>query len=87
MNLKNYIKIVVLMGPDLIKCLIYLNSENYCVHQVLGRLYKGGGRVQGGDHHLALLEADLGLDLAADVQLVAVESHSLQVGQKVPLGP
>ena len=50
----------------------YLNSENDGAHQVLGGLDEGGGGVEGGDDDLALLEADLGLDPAADVKLVAV---------------
>ena len=61
----------------------YLNSEDDRRHEVLRGLDEGGGGVQGGDDDLALLEADLGLDPAADVELVAVERHPLQVGQEV----
>ena len=63
-----------------------LDSQHHGVHQVLGGLDEGGGRVQAGDYQLPGHVLDISLDLGGDVQLVTVEGDPLEVGDQVLLG-
>ena len=63
-----------------------LDDQHHGVHEVLGGLDEGGGRVQARDHQLPGHVLDVGLDLGGDVELVAVEGDPLEVGQQVLLG-
>ena len=63
-----------------------LDCQHHRVHQVLGCLDQGHGGVEAGDDQLPRHLVDVGLDLAGDVELVAVEGDPTQVGQEVRLG-
>ena len=63
-----------------------LDCQHHGVHQVLGGLDEGGGRVKAGDYQLPRHVLDISFDLGGDVQLVAVEGDPLKVGDQVLLG-
>ena len=56
-------------------------EETLCLH-----LDEGCGRVESGHHELARHAVHVRLDLAGDVELVAVKRHPAQVGQQVRPG-
>ena len=63
-----------------------LDSENDGVHEVPGSLDQWTRRVKTRHNKLSGYIVDIRLDLAGDVELVAVERYPLQVGQQVALG-
>lgn len=56
-----------------------LHRGNHRVHQIFRCLDEGHGTVQPGDDQLSSQVLNLGLDLAADVKLVAIQGDTLQV--------
>lgn len=60
-----------------------LHCLHHRIHQVLCGLDQGHGAVHPGDDQLPTEVLHLGLDFAADVELVAVEGDALKVGQQV----
>ena len=63
-----------------------LDSENHRIHEVLGSLDQRRGRVEAGDDQLPGHVLDVGLHLAGDIQLVAVEGDTLQIRDQILLG-